>query len=90
MRDIKDDKLRLGKGATFFVKSQLKRLRQEDETWEADLHTPHECMTWIEENAPRITRITPMGKYPVVPSHPCDPCDPCDPWLYFLQSVSQA
>jgi hypothetical protein len=28
--------LRLGKGATFFVKSQLKRLPQEDETWEAD------------------------------------------------------
>lgn len=28
--------LRLGKGATFFVKSQLKRLRQENETWEAD------------------------------------------------------
>jgi Plasmid pRiA4b ORF-3-like protein len=30
------DKLKLGKGASFFVKSQLKRLRQEDETWEAD------------------------------------------------------
>ena len=28
--------LKLGKGATFFVKSRLKRLRQEDETWEAD------------------------------------------------------
>jgi hypothetical protein len=28
--------LKLGKGATFFVKSQLKRLRQEDETWAAD------------------------------------------------------
>ena len=36
MRDTRDDKLRLGKGATFFVKSQLKRLRQEDEAWEAD------------------------------------------------------
>lgn len=28
--------LKLGKGATFFVKSSLKRLRQKDETWEAD------------------------------------------------------
>jgi Domain of unknown function (DUF6930) len=28
--------LKLGKGATFFVKSSLKRLPQEDETWEAD------------------------------------------------------
>jgi hypothetical protein len=36
MRDTKGDNLRLGKGATFFVKSQLKRIRQEDETWEAD------------------------------------------------------
>jgi hypothetical protein len=31
-----DERLRLGKGASFFVKSQLKRLRQEDDTWEAD------------------------------------------------------
>jgi hypothetical protein len=30
------DKLKLGKGASFFVKSQLRRLRQEDEIWEAD------------------------------------------------------
>jgi hypothetical protein len=29
------DKLKLGKG-NVFVKSQLRRLRQEDETWEAD------------------------------------------------------
>ena len=29
------EQLKLGKGA-FFVKSQIKRLRQEDETWEAD------------------------------------------------------
>ncbi len=28
--------LKLGKGASFFVKTQLRRLRQEDETWEAD------------------------------------------------------
>jgi hypothetical protein len=36
MPDQTDDKLRLGKGASFFVKTQLRRLRQEDETWEAD------------------------------------------------------
>jgi hypothetical protein len=30
------DRLKLGKGASFFVKTQLRRLRQEDDTWEAD------------------------------------------------------
>jgi len=30
------DKLKLGKGQSLFVKSQLCRLRQEDEIWEAD------------------------------------------------------
>jgi hypothetical protein len=35
MPDQSDDKLRLGKGAAF-VKSGLKYLRQEDNTWEAD------------------------------------------------------
>jgi hypothetical protein len=29
-------RLKLGKGASFFVKSQLRRLRQEGETWEVD------------------------------------------------------
>jgi hypothetical protein len=28
--------LKLGKGASFFVKTQLRRLRQEDDAWEAD------------------------------------------------------
>jgi hypothetical protein len=28
--------LKLGKGASFFVKTRLRRLRQEDDTWEAD------------------------------------------------------
>jgi hypothetical protein len=32
----KPDRLQLGKGASFFVKTQLRRLRQEDDTWEAD------------------------------------------------------
>ena len=30
------DNLKLGKGASFFVKTQLRRLQQDDETWEAD------------------------------------------------------
>ena len=33
---MQEERLKLGKGASFFVKSQLKRLRQENETWEAD------------------------------------------------------
>ena len=35
MRNLQDDKLKLGKGS-YFVKSQLKRLLQEDDIWEAD------------------------------------------------------
>ena len=30
------EQLKLGKGASFFVKTELRQLRQEDETWEAD------------------------------------------------------
>src|SRR5438105_2225311 len=37
--------LKLGKDATFFVKSQLKRLRQEDETWEADFRALPQAIT---------------------------------------------
>jgi hypothetical protein len=33
---VQPDKLKLGKGVSFFVKTQLRRLRQEDDTWEAD------------------------------------------------------
>jgi hypothetical protein len=32
----KRDNLKLGKGASFFVKTQLRQMRQEDDTWEAD------------------------------------------------------
>ena len=39
-----EEKLRLGKGAAF-VKSRLKRLRQEDETWEADFQALPKPMT---------------------------------------------
>lgn len=37
-------KLKLGKGE-FFVKSQLRRLRQEDETWEADFRALPQAIT---------------------------------------------
>src|SRR5262245_39102741 len=46
------DKLKLGKGASFFVKTQLRRLRQEDDTWESDLFpipcsdSVHDSMWW--------------------------------------------
>jgi hypothetical protein len=36
-----EPRLKLGNGASFFVKNQLQRLRQEDDTWEADFfHIP--------------------------------------------------
>jgi Plasmid pRiA4b ORF-3-like protein len=44
--------LKLGKGASFFVKSQLRRLRQEDDTWEADFFpipcsdSEHDSVWW--------------------------------------------
>ncbi len=38
-----EEKLKLGEGAAF-VKGRLKRLRQEDETWEADALT----LGWLE------------------------------------------
>src|SRR5215471_17741392 len=31
-----ETRLKLGKGASFFVKTRLRQLRQEDDTWEAD------------------------------------------------------
>src|SRR5450755_1883119 len=46
------EQLKLGKGASFFVKTQLRRLRQEDETWEADFFpipcsdSEHDSMWW--------------------------------------------
>ena len=45
-------KLKLGKGASFFVKSRLLRLDQEDDTWEADFFPipcsggRHDSMWW--------------------------------------------
>ena len=46
------DKLKLGKGASFLVKTRLRRLRQEDETWDADFfpipcsHGKHDSVWW--------------------------------------------
>jgi hypothetical protein len=42
-----EEKLRLGKGAAF-VKGRLKRLRQEDETWEADFQALPKPITQSE------------------------------------------
>jgi hypothetical protein len=47
-----DDKLKLGKGASFFVKTRLRRLDQEDDTWEADFFaiprsdSEHDSVWW--------------------------------------------
>ena len=46
MRDHQDDKLILGKGS-FFVKTQLRRLRQEDDIWEADFFPVPQQGLWI-------------------------------------------
>ncbi len=47
MRDQQNEKLRLGKGRSYFVKSQLKRLRQEDDIWEADFFPVPQQGVWI-------------------------------------------
>src|ERR1019366_2448010 len=61
MRDTKDDELRLGKGATFFVKSQLKRLRQEDETWEADFRALPKPITQSATHYLGMVLVSPHG-----------------------------
>jgi hypothetical protein len=49
---VSPGKLKLGKGASFFVKTQLRRLRREDETWEADFFpipcsdSDHDSVWW--------------------------------------------
>ncbi len=47
MRDNQDEQLKLGKGRSFFVKSQLKRLCQEDDVWEADYFPIPQQGLWI-------------------------------------------
>lgn len=46
MREYQDDKLKLGKGS-YFVKSQLKRLSQEGDIWEADFFPIPQQGLWI-------------------------------------------
>src|SRR5690348_8720299 len=47
MRDQQDDKLQLGKGRSYFVKSQLQRLRQENDIWEVDFFPVPQQGLWI-------------------------------------------
>ena len=46
MRDQQDDRLKLGKGS-YFVKSQLRRLSQNDDIWEADFFPVPQQSLWI-------------------------------------------
>jgi hypothetical protein len=55
--------LKLGKGASFFVKSQLKRLPQEDETWEADFRGLPKPMTQSETRYLGMVVAQPHGDY---------------------------
>jgi hypothetical protein len=46
---VNENRLKLGKRASFFVKTQLRRLRQENDTWEADFF-PIPCTESEHEN----------------------------------------
>jgi len=54
--------LMLGKGATYFVKSRLKRLRQENETWEADFRALPTLMMQTETHYLGLV-VTKQGGY---------------------------
>jgi hypothetical protein len=56
-------KLTLGKGASFFVKSQLKRLRQENETWEADFRALPKPLTKSVTQYLGMVVAQPHGDY---------------------------
>jgi hypothetical protein len=47
MLDHQSEHLTLGKGRSYFVKSQLKRLRQEDDIWEVDYFPIPPQRIWI-------------------------------------------
>ena len=53
--------LKLGKGATLFVKSQLKRLPQEDETWEADFRALPKPITQSATHYLGMVLVPPHG-----------------------------
>src|SRR5262249_62360100 len=54
---------KLGKGATFFVKSRLKRLPQEDESWEADFRALPKPMMQNETHYLGMVVTQPHGFY---------------------------
>ena len=55
-----EEKLKLGKGAAF-VKSRFKRLRQEDETWEADFRALPKPITQSETHYLGLVVAQPDG-----------------------------
>lgn len=55
--------LKLGKGATYFVKSRLKRLPQEEETWEADFRALPKPMMQSETHYIGMVVALPHGEY---------------------------
>ena len=57
-----EEKLKLGKGAAF-VKTRLKRLRQEDETWEADFRALPKALTQTATHYLGMVVTQPDGFY---------------------------
>jgi hypothetical protein len=55
--------LKLGKGATFFVKSHIKRLPQEDETWEADFYALPKPLMQSDAHYLGMVVVQPYGDY---------------------------
>lgn len=55
--------LKLGKGATFFVKSRLKRLPKQDETWEADFRALPKPIMRTETHYIGMVVVQPHGDY---------------------------
>ena len=55
--------LKLGTGATFFVKSHLKRLPQDDETWEADFRAIPKPMMQSDTHYLGMVVTQPHGFY---------------------------
>ena len=66
MRNGSDEKLKLGKGASFFLKAQLRRLRQKDDAWRAGFFpipcsdSEHDSVWW------GIVLNVPRGQFPKV------------------------
>jgi hypothetical protein len=60
------EKVKLGKGVSFFVKTRLRQLRQEDDTWEADLRALRIPIEWpprlLQRPRPGIMRADQQRK----------------------------